>query len=66
MIGVLFRLIREREDPLSLRSDNGPEFVSKALLKWATRESLNLALIEPGKQWQNGLNESFNVKFRDE
>ncbi|ACU88852.1 Integrase catalytic region [Desulfomicrobium baculatum DSM 4028] len=66
VIEVLSRLISERGVPLSLRSDNGPEFVSKALLKWAARESLNLALIEPGKPWQNGLNESFNGKFRDE
>ena len=66
VIEVLSRLISERGAPLSLRSDNGPEFVSKALLKWAARESLDLALIEPGKPWQNGLNESFNGKFRDE
>src|SRR5690606_3737474 len=45
VIEVLSRLISERGAPLSLRSDNGPEFVSKALLKWAARESLNLALI---------------------
>lgn len=44
----------------------GPEFVSKALLEWAMKESLQLALIEPGKPWQNGTNESFNGKFRDE
>jgi putative transposase len=37
-----------------------------AAKKWAARESLNLALIEPGKPWQNGLKESFNGKFRDE
>jgi hypothetical protein len=30
------------------------------------KESLQLALIEPGKPWQNGTNESFNRKFRDE
>ena len=63
---LLSRLISERGAPLSLRSDNGPEFVSKALLKWEAQESLNLALIEPGNPWQNGLNESFNGKFRDE
>lgn len=52
--------------PRYLRSDNGPEFVSQALLEWATKESMQLALIEPGKPWQNGTNESFNGKFRDE
>ena len=60
VIEALSRLISERGAPLSLRSDNGPEFVSKALHRWAARESLDLALIEPEKPWQNGLNESFN------
>lgn len=66
VIDVLSRLIRTHGIPRYLRSDNGPEFVSKALLEWATKESLQLALIEPGKPWQNGTNESFNGKFRDE
>jgi putative transposase len=48
-----------------LRLDNGPEFVSKALIEWATKKLLQLALIDPGKPWQNGTNESFNGKLRD-
>ncbi|MCE3237050.1 MAG: family transposase [Gammaproteobacteria bacterium] len=66
VIDMLNRLIRVHGAPRYLRSDNGPEFVSKALLEWAVKESLQLALIEPGKPWQNGTNESFNGKFRDE
>jgi len=66
VIDVLTKLICVHGMPRYLRSDNGPEFVSKALLEWATKESLQLALIEPGKPWQNGTNESFNGKFRDE
>jgi putative transposase len=66
VIDVLSKLMRIHGVPRYLRSDNGPEFVSGALLEWAARESLNLALIEPGKPWQNGANESFNGKFRDE
>lgn len=66
VIDVLSRLMRVHGVPRYLRSDNGPEFVSEALLKWAMNESLHLALIEPGKPWQNGANESFNGKFRDE
>ncbi len=38
----------------------------KALLRWATNESLGIALIDPSKPWQNGVVESFNGKFRDE
>jgi putative transposase len=66
VIEILSKLMRIHGVPRYLRSDNGPEFVSKSLLEWATRESLQLALIEPGKPWQNGTNESFNGKFRDE
>mgnify|MGYP001255166579 CR=1 FL=1 len=66
VIDVLSKLMRIHGVPRYLRSDNGPEFVSKALLEWAIKESLQLALIEPGKPWQNGTNESFNGKFRDE
>jgi putative transposase len=49
-----------------LRSDNGPEFVSTRLLQWASDQGLQLALSQPGKPWQNGTDESFNGKFRDE
>lgn len=66
VIEVLSRLVSERGPPKVLRSDNGPEFVSRALLKWIASEGIESALIEPGKPWQNGTCESFNGKFRDE
>lgn len=66
VIEVLSRLISERGAPRFLRSDNGPEFVSRALLEWSVKQGLEMALIEPGKPWQNGAAESFNGKFRDE
>ena len=66
VIEVLSRLVSERGAPKHLRSDNGPEFVSRALLKWIADQGIDTALIEPGKPWQNGVNESFNGKFRDE
>ncbi len=66
VIDVLSQLISVHGAPRYLRSDNGPEFVSHALLQWTQEESLELALIDPGKPWQNGTNESFNGKFRDE
>jgi putative transposase len=49
--------------PLHLRSDNCPEFVSRALLKWIIDQGIATALIDPGKPWQNGTGESFNGKF---
>ena len=66
VIEVLAQLISLHGAPKTLRSDNGPEFVSKALLRWATGQNLEIALIDPGKPWQNGTTESFNGKFRDE
>ena len=63
---VLSKLISVHSVPRHLRSDNGPGFVSLALLQWAKDERLELGLREPGKHWQNGTNESFNGKFRDE
>ena len=66
LIQVLEKLIKERGCPMVLRSDHGPEFVSIALLQWAADKGLRNLLIEPGKPWQNGTNESFNGKFRDE
>ena len=66
LIEVLTRIVSERGAPKYLRSDNGPEFVSKAVLKWLLESKIDTALIEPGKPWQNGADESFNGKFRDE
>jgi putative transposase len=66
VIDVLSRLISARGAPAFLRSDNGPEFVSKALLSWIVAQGIAMALIELGKPWQNGVTESFNGKFRDE
>jgi putative transposase len=66
VIEVLSGLVSERGAPLYLRSDNGPEFVSRALLKWIFDQGVETALIDPGKPWQNGTAESFNGKFRDE
>src|ERR1043165_8906056 len=66
VIEVLSRLVSERGAPLYLRSDNGPEFVSRALLKWIVNQGIGTALIDPSKPWQNGASESFYGKFRDE
>jgi putative transposase len=66
VIEVLARLVSVHGAPRYLRSDNGPEFVSAAILRWLTAEGIDTAHIDPGKPWQNGSNESFNGKFRDE
>jgi len=66
VIEVLSRLVSQRGAPRFLRSDNGPEFVSKAILEWIVGSNIEVALIDPGKPWQNGTDESFNGKMRDE
>jgi putative transposase len=66
LIEVLTKLVSEHGAPKYLRSDNGPEFVSKAVLKWLLQSNIDTALIDPGKPWQNCADESFNGKFRDE
>jgi putative transposase len=66
IICVLADLFSERGAPMYLRSDNGPEFIEKALKKWLTQNGTDTIHIEPGKPWQNGFIESFNSKVRDE
>jgi putative transposase len=67
VIEVLARLVSVHGAPRYLRSDNGPEFVARRVLKWLVQEAhIDTAFIDPGKPWQNGSNESFNGKFRDE
>ncbi|GIX38538.1 MAG: hypothetical protein KatS3mg128_1000 [Silanimonas sp.] len=66
VIDVLSRLVSLHGAPRYLRSDNGPEFVSHAILKWLRQAGIETALIDPRKPWQNGTAESLNGKFRDE
>ena len=47
-------------------SDNGPEFTAKAVRDWLARIGVKTLFIEPGSPWENGYNESFNGKLRDE
>jgi putative transposase len=51
--------------PKTIVCDNGPEFTSKAMFFWATRNGVKLHFIQPGKPTQNAFVESFNGRFRD-
>lgn len=66
VIEILAQLVSVHGAPRYLRSDNGPEFVACAILRWLHEAGIETALIDPGKPWQNGADESFNGKFRDE
>ena len=52
--------------PEHIRSDNGPEFTAKVIRRWLERLGSQTLFIEPGSPWENGYNESFNGKLRDE
>jgi transposase InsO family protein len=63
---ILDGICSQRGRPAVIRTDNGPEFVGKAMLNWAYRNGVSLKLIEPGKPNQNAYVESFNGRLRDE
>src|SRR5690606_222277 len=62
----LDNIIRQRGRPATIVSDNGTEFTSNAILSWADETGVGWHYIAPGKPQQNGHNESFNGRLRDE
>ena len=66
VVRVLEALKQTRGLPRQIRSDNGPEFVSRAVDQWAYEQGLQWHTIQPGRPMENGYVESFNGRFRDE
>lgn len=66
VINTLADLFQTRGIPKCIRSDNGPEFVSKAIRSWLERLGIEVLYIAPGSPWENGYVESFHSKIRDE
>ena len=66
VIDVLSDLFILRGVPGHIRSDNGPEFVAKAVQEWIAAVGAKTAYIAPGSPWENGYIESFNARLRDE
>ena len=66
VIDVLSDLFILRGVPGHIRSDNGPEFVAKAVQDWIAAVGARTAYIAPGSPWENGYIESFNARMRDE
>ena len=66
VLEVLADLFVRHGPPEYLRSDNGPEFSAKLVRRWLGRVGVETLFIEPGSPWENGYNESFNGKLRDE
>ena len=63
---VLTDLSARHGVPDHIRSDNGSEFTATAVREWLPRVSVKTLYIEPGSPWENGYNESFNGRLRDE
>jgi len=66
VIEVLTNLFLTRGVPRHIRSDNGPEFIARAIGRHAERTGLEMLYIEPGSPWENGFAESFFSRLRDE
>ena len=66
VIDVLSDLFILRGVPGHIRSDNGPEFIAKAVQEWISAVGAKTAYIAPGSPWENGYVESFNARLRDE
>ena len=66
VIDVLTDLFILRGTPEHVRSDNGPEFIAKAVQEWIAAVGARTAYIAPGSPWENGFIESFNARLRDE
>lgn len=66
VILALADLFLQRGCPTFIRSDNGPEFVAKKLVKWMQGLEVQPLFIQPGSPWENGYCESFNGKMRYE
>lgn len=66
VLEALSELFTTEGMPHYIRSDNGSEFTASTLKEWLKKLKVNTAYIEPGSPWENGYNESFNGRLRDE
>ena len=66
VLAVLTDLFTRHGPPEYIRSDNGSEFTAIAVREWIEKLKVQTLYITPGSPWENGYNESFNGKLRDE
>jgi len=66
LIRVFERLRSERGLPDILRTDNGPEFLSRDFVAWAESAGMIIRYIQPGEPNQNAYIERFNRTYREE
>ncbi len=63
---TLASLFRRRGEPAFIRSDNGPEFIAKAVKRWLETSGVKTLYIGPGSPWENAYSETFISRFGDE
>lgn len=66
VVNVLEWLFLTRGTPEYIRSDNGPEFISRKVKDWLQVANVKTLYIKPGSPWENGKIESFHDKLRSE
>jgi len=66
VVDILTNLFLTRGVPRHIRSDNGPEFIARAIRRHGEQAGLEMLYIEPGSPWENGFAESFFSRLRDE
>ena len=66
VVETLASLFRQRGEPAFIRSDNGPEFIAKAIKVWLETSGVKTLYIEPGSPWENAYSETFISRFSDE
>lgn len=66
VVTTLERITREHGFPKRIKVDNGPEFISKDLDRWAYWNHVELDFSRPGRPSDNALVEAFNSRFRQE
>ena len=66
VLSCITELFVKHGPPEHIRSDNGSEFTARVVHQWLKRLGVQTLFIEPGSPWENGYNESFNGKLRDE
>ena len=66
VVATLNRIAAQRGLPTTIKVDNGSEFISKAMDKWAYERGVELDFSRPGKPTDNAKVESFNGRFRQE
>lgn len=67
VLRVLDQAVRERGGaPDFIHSDNGPEFIARAVVDWVANRGFKTLFITPGSPWENCSSESFNSRLRDD